>query len=180
MSLVSSTGNFTSPGYPSKYLANKQCKYSITIPIGKTIQLDFISFNLGKLGCVYAELKVYEGNSASGTPVLTKCGTSRDSFVSEGNQLYIVFKATLMTTPGFQIRYAARNGKFLFSRLTNSYIPISANVAHCHVRSCDQPLRKSTYYPLIHLQSPSFSWSKLLYCYKRNFLERLSRDLKWM
>ena len=114
ISLLSPTGNFTSPGYPSKYLANKQCRYSISVPVGKTIQLDFISFNLGKLGCVYAELKVYEGTSASGTPVLTKCGTSRDSFVSDGSQLYIVFKATLMTTPGFQIRYAARDGKFLF------------------------------------------------------------------
>ena len=113
LSLTSSTGNFTSPGYPSKYLASKQCRYSISVPVGKTIQLDFISFNLGKLGCVYAELKVYEGTSASGTPVLTKCGTSRDSFISETNQLYIVFKATLMTTPGFKIRYTARDGRVL-------------------------------------------------------------------
>ena len=108
---TSATGNFTSPGFPSTTLLNKQCSYSITVPAGKTIQVNFVSLDLGRLGCTYAELKVYEGTSATGQPALTKCGTSRDPYISQGNQLYITFKATYMTGSGFHIAFAARHGK---------------------------------------------------------------------
>ena len=112
MTLTTTTGNFTSPGFPSTFLSGKQCAYIIRVPAGKTIQLNFISFDLGQLGCAYAEVKVYEGSSASGQPVLTKCGTGRDPYISQGNQLYIAFKAVYMTSSGFHIAYAARNGQF--------------------------------------------------------------------
>eukprot|EP00112_Aurelia_sp_Birch-Aquarium-sp1_P024487 Seg778.1 transcript_id=Seg778.1/GoldUCD/mRNA.D3Y31 product="Deleted in malignant brain tumors 1 protein" protein_id=Seg778.1/GoldUCD/D3Y31 len=137
LSLSSSTGNFTSPGYPSKYLTSKQCKYSITVPVGKTIQLDFISFNLGQLGCVYAELKVYEGTSAVGTPVLTKCGTSRDSFISESNQLYFAFKATLMTTPGFHIKYSARDScNMIFDSSQGTFVSPKYSLNYPDSKTC--------------------------------------------
>ena len=107
----STTGNFTSPGFPSSFLSNKQCSYGINAPTGKTIQISFISFDLGRLGCTYAEMKIYEGSSATGQPVLNKCGTARDAFISRGNRLYITFKATYMTGSGFHIKFAVREGR---------------------------------------------------------------------
>lgn len=107
----STNGSFESPGFPSSFLSNKLCSYSINVPTGKTIQINFISFDLGRLGCSYAEMKIYEGPSATGQPVLTKCGTLRDPYISRGNHLFITFKATYMTGSGFHIKFASREGK---------------------------------------------------------------------
>eukprot|EP00795_Rhopilema_esculentum_P008757 gene8757-14783_t len=106
----STKGNFSSPGFPSTFLSNKQCTYSIVVPVGKIIQLNFVNFDLGQLGCAYAEFKVYEGASSSDRLAFKRCGKSLDPYLSEGNRLFISFKAVYMTTAGFRVKYNVRDG----------------------------------------------------------------------
>ena len=80
------------------------------VPVGKTIQLNFVNFDLGQLGCTYAEFKVYEGVSSSDRLAFKRCGKSRDPYLSEGNRLFISFKAVYMTTAGFRVKYDVREG----------------------------------------------------------------------
>nr|VZI04989.1 unnamed protein product [Spirometra erinaceieuropaei] len=74
-SLKADKGAFTSPGYPSNYLPNKQCIWKIEVSAGFAVVLSFVTFGLEEQSdCSYNHLEIFDGPSED-SPILRKlCG----------------------------------------------------------------------------------------------------------
>ncbi|KAL7056920.1 hypothetical protein AAHC03_019022 [Spirometra sp. Aus1] len=74
-SLKADKGVFTSPGYPSNYLPNKQCIWKIEVSAGFAVVLSFVTFGLEEQSdCSYNHLEIVDGPSED-SPILRKlCG----------------------------------------------------------------------------------------------------------
>ncbi|KAG1661332.1 Cubilin [Nymphon striatum] len=106
-------GTFTSPNYPSSYMNEIECIWTITVPEGSQIALRISEYDMElESNCVYDFLKVYR-DAEDSQPLHTICGTSSQQVLitSPGSHLYIVFKSdSIITRKGFRARYSAVPG----------------------------------------------------------------------
>lgn len=57
--LTDETGQLTSPGYPSPYVGNVECIWTITVALGKRINITIDDFNVEHaVNCSYDVLEV--------------------------------------------------------------------------------------------------------------------------
>lgn len=58
------TGILTSPNYPNEYHADRVCNYEVRAPLGKSITLDWLDFDVEGVSypdCAYDYVQVYDG-----------------------------------------------------------------------------------------------------------------------
>ena len=60
-------GDFQSPGFPDKYDTSITCDWTITVPVGHHVRLEFTEFQLEEHGkdCDYDRVTVLEGSNVS-------------------------------------------------------------------------------------------------------------------
>ncbi|KAM8810851.1 cubilin [Eudromia elegans] len=109
--LYGSTGSFTSPGYPATYQNNTDCAWTITVPTGPTVTVNFDFINIDDPGdCSSNYLILYSGPDASYPSIGPYCGmdTNIAPFTATSHQVYIKFHAEYVTLPsGFQLSWTS-------------------------------------------------------------------------
>ncbi|XP_064472120.1 cubilin-like [Ornithodoros turicata] len=86
-------GTLTSPGYPNEYQGNRNCNYSIEVPLNNVIQLTFQMLDIEESGhCQFDYVKVWEPSTNGTNEIAKLCGrTPPDPITSTLNHLYLVF-----------------------------------------------------------------------------------------
>ena len=99
-----SSGNFSSPGYPSNYPNNQICTWRITVPGDYGIRLVFDEFVTGDADF----LRIYDGASSSSNVLANLRGRHPSGFVyvSTGSSLWFQFTTDYsFTRKGFHATY---------------------------------------------------------------------------
>jgi hypothetical protein len=102
--LTTSTGiapvEFTSCHYPSRYDNNDDCAWTISVPKGEAISLEFTKFNTESR---YDYVKVYDGDSNKEIVLGRFSGSRKPPLVSStGNKMLVIFRSDeSITYPGF-------------------------------------------------------------------------------
>ena len=146
--ITGSSGNITSPGYPSHYPNNARCTYKINAPKGSIIQLGFTFFHLTGYGDM-DRFKIYEGIDESGLLTDSRRWGINYPYLSTGNNLMLVFTTdSFGTANGFSIRFTTVQGEIAFSKqLSRKQLAICANTdthkhrhehrhTYMHTRTC--------------------------------------------
>ncbi|KAM5229116.1 procollagen C-endopeptidase enhancer 1 [Ctenodactylus gundi] len=106
------SGYLGSEGFPDHYPPNKECIWTITVPEGQTVSLNFRVFDLElHPACRYDALEVFAGASTSGELLGRFCGTFRPApLVAPGNQVTLRMIADEGTGGrGFLLWYSGRS-----------------------------------------------------------------------
>ncbi|CAH1775425.1 unnamed protein product [Owenia fusiformis] len=106
------TGELVSPYFPGNYPSEKTCTYLIDQPVGYTITLTFVTFDIeGHETCNYDFLEVRNGASAEGSLIGTYCGaTAPAPIVSTANSLWLKFQSDgSVQNNGFKATYTTND-----------------------------------------------------------------------
>ncbi|XP_046553793.1 cubilin-like [Haliotis rubra] len=101
------TTNFlTSPNYPSDYLNNMYCTWTITTVL-TNIKINFLDLHLeSSSDCSYDKVTVYDGPALYSNILGAICGTTTGTYVSTGSSVTIKFSSdTSNTYRGFKLSY---------------------------------------------------------------------------
>lgn len=109
------TGNIHSLNYPDTYPHNSDCSWLITVQENARVELTFNSFNLeSATNCVYDYVKVYDGDSAASSLLLTWCGSSLPSppvISSTNNTMFVrMYSDYSVAASGFDATYVTACG----------------------------------------------------------------------
>ena len=89
------TGLVTSPYHPNPYPSGRQCDYLIAQPMGMTIRVAFIDFEIeGSYNCAYDYLEIRDGDNGNSSLVGKYCGDPSlqpDPIQSTHNYLWLRF-----------------------------------------------------------------------------------------
>ncbi|XP_013797015.2 cubilin [Apteryx mantelli] len=109
--LYGSTGSFASPSYPATYQNNTDCVWTIIVPKGRIVTVNFDFIRIDDPGdCSSNYLILYNGPDASYPPTGPYCGmdTNIAPFTATSHQVYIKFHAEYVTLPsGFQLSWTS-------------------------------------------------------------------------
>jgi len=111
ISLVGSSGFFSSPNFPADFPTNSNCTWNITVPAGKIIKLTFLNFTFTST-CSQNEPSVLITNVASddGEKKFEICETSPPiplPVYSAGNFIQVTLRTFAIGYPGFNVTYEA-------------------------------------------------------------------------
>ncbi|KAK5640278.1 hypothetical protein RI129_011089 [Pyrocoelia pectoralis] len=105
---MESTGVIESPGYPNKYSEDQVCVYEIVQPLGTSISLSFLDFDIevAQSGC-FDYLEIRDGDSENSTLVGQYCGNRPPDVQSSHNYLWLKFESdSSVGSKGFQANYS--------------------------------------------------------------------------
>ncbi|XP_010219070.1 PREDICTED: cubilin-like, partial [Tinamus guttatus] len=109
--LYGSTGSFASPSYPATYQNNTDCAWTITVPAGRAVTVNFDFISIDDPGdCSSNYLVLYSGPDASHPSIGPYCGmdTNIAPFTATSHQVHIKFHAEYVTLPsGFQLSWTS-------------------------------------------------------------------------
>ncbi|XP_067665910.1 cubilin-like [Haliotis asinina] len=96
----------TSPNYPSNYLNNMDCSWTIATDL-TNIRINFLDIHLeSSTNCQYDKVTVYDGSTLQSNILGKICGTTTGSFVSTGSSITIKFHSDSSNTyRGFRLSY---------------------------------------------------------------------------
>ncbi|KAG8443219.1 hypothetical protein GDO86_011865 [Hymenochirus boettgeri] len=104
------TGYVTSPNYPENYPANTDCVWTIIVPNGEAVQLEFVEqFHIEALeNCSSSFLELRDGADSSGRLIAKLCGNSLPiTFKSLGTAMHLRFRTDGGTRRvGFKAMYS--------------------------------------------------------------------------
>lgn len=106
--LTASSGTIVSPNFPGKYPNNVECIWTIQMPVGARITLNWQNIDIeAQDTCNYDYVQLRNGNSSTSPLVGKYCGKAPPAtFTSTGNSLYIKFVSdTSSTGNGFRLSY---------------------------------------------------------------------------
>ncbi|XP_048237900.1 cubilin-like isoform X1 [Haliotis rufescens] len=106
--LTGMTGVVTSPNYPNNYPHQRECEWTITVPSGNQILLNFTDFAMEyHPNCNFDYVEIRNGGYSTSPLSGRYCGSSTPpSIVSHSNQMYIKFKSDAsFSARGFMISY---------------------------------------------------------------------------
>ncbi|XP_078360313.1 bone morphogenetic protein 1-like [Oculina patagonica] len=114
ITLIGTSGSFSSPNYPSNYANRQTCTWIITVPQGHLVRLSFESFQLESCAlpspvCSCDHLEVRDGSVASSERLGRYCGDEYPAAVqSSGRFMWIEFCTDLFSNEkGFFATYTA-------------------------------------------------------------------------
>ncbi|XP_054753630.2 extracellular serine proteinase-like [Lytechinus pictus] len=93
---TSDGGFIFSPNYPHEYGDNHDCTFIIEGAVDKMVTITFDDFEVEQhTGCDFDSLKIYDGDSDQGTPLVILCGLDIPEPVSStlGSGLFLKFKS---------------------------------------------------------------------------------------
>uniref|UniRef100_A0A4W3K7X0 Cubilin n=1 Tax=Callorhinchus milii TaxID=7868 RepID=A0A4W3K7X0_CALMI len=103
-------GNISSMNYPNNYPQNIDCTWTITVPAGEAVQLDFedLFYIEPDSQCAFDYLELHDGPSSNSPLISRLCGsTSPSTQKSTGNVMHVRFRTDARTThAGFKARYS--------------------------------------------------------------------------
>lgn len=127
-----SSGTFTSPNYPNNYPSYLDCVWDITVPVGRIVQLSFVSDSITEPQ--YDVVTVYDGINGTeiaqyGDVSIRKCpvderqsvmssvfrfsGQDFQTVESTGNIMRVIFTSDAsLSYSGFSATYTTVSGKF--------------------------------------------------------------------
>ena len=91
------SGQLKSPGFPNNYPNNKICYWTITVPFGFSVTLDFETFEVSQNAppCQYDYVEIRDGGNLTSKILGKFCGnTLPGSIRSTGNQLFVTFHSS--------------------------------------------------------------------------------------
>ena len=104
-------GSFNTPNYPYyNYPDNQNCVWTISVPYGNHVSLEFRYFSLETgSGCPYDFVEIRDGSSASGRVLGKYCGSGRPPrIVSSGNSMRVHFHSDgSQSYQGFSAQFSA-------------------------------------------------------------------------
>ncbi|XP_006816868.1 cubilin-like [Saccoglossus kowalevskii] len=123
------SGEVTSPNYPGLYPANSNCQYTILVPLGSAIWLQFTTVKLeDSYDCQADSIQVYTRDSfgeAGDTLVSTLCGfydSSVPSITLNGSDVFIRFNSDAIgSANGFHAMYNIFNAVELENKQRKTY-----------------------------------------------------------
>ena len=145
------SGQLKSPGFPNNYPNNKICYWTITVPFGFSVTLDFETFEVSDDAslCQYDYVEIRDGGDLTSKILGKFCGnTLPGSIRSTGNQLFVKFHSDHSNQyKGFSA--SLTNGKNFFILRSNLFLNrIACN--HNFVMTKDRKRE--------HFRSQSFRW----------------------
>ncbi|CAM9270170.1 unnamed protein product, partial [Lampetra planeri] len=99
----SPTGSFSSPNYPNYYPNNRDCVFTITVPVNMQVTLNFSSFDLegSTPSCSFDFVEIRDGGYETSPLVGTFCGSEKPPvLVSHSNRYWIRFHSDSFVTRG--------------------------------------------------------------------------------
>ncbi|KAK6970572.1 mucin-like protein [Biomphalaria glabrata] len=106
--LTNSTGLITSPLYPSNYMNNAFCSWTIRAKEDNIITVQFETNYIDDYNCLNDYMELYNGDSASATLIGRYCGSGVPKVIrTTGNKLYIIFKSD------WKYNYGKFNGSYI-------------------------------------------------------------------
>jgi hypothetical protein len=131
-------GNFYDPGGPSATYGDSQDYTMVFNPgsAGSSLRFVFTSFDLeSNTTCAYDYLKIYDGNSTSGTLLGTYCGTNSPGTViannASGSLTFVFHSDGSVTNPGWEASMSCLSGivanpsSFIATTISESQIDLS-------------------------------------------------------
>ncbi|XP_072174323.1 cubilin-like [Diadema setosum] len=121
--LVTSTGSFSSPGYPNQYDHSRVCEWRITVQQGHLVTLYFDDFDVEDASsCSYDYVAVYNGLGDNAPLLDTLCGvTTPNAISSSGNTMKVIFRTDgSVSGRGFSARYDSSDASVCGGQLTVS------------------------------------------------------------
>nr|VZI50314.1 unnamed protein product [Spirometra erinaceieuropaei] len=106
--LSMNNGSITTPGFPREYPPNLKCVWSIQVPDGYSVLLEFDSFELEEqFDCRSDYLEIYDGPSESSPRLRQLCGSKFPKPVaSKMNKMTLKFVSDdLFSKKGFKVRF---------------------------------------------------------------------------
>ncbi|MGH0144022.1 UNVERIFIED_CONTAM: hypothetical protein FKN15_047101, partial [Acipenser sinensis] len=104
------SGYITSPNYPNNYPQNVDCSWTITVPNGEAVQLDFEGefYIEPTASCSYDYLELRDGASPNAPLIAKICGQEHPSTQkSTGSVMYLRFRTdSSVTHKGFKAKYS--------------------------------------------------------------------------
>ncbi|XP_046880031.1 cubilin [Hypomesus transpacificus] len=99
--LFTSSGAFSSPGYPLPYHPNVECYWRIRSSQGSQLQLTFGDFHLEAGSCSFDYLAVYDGNSTNAPELAKLCGNVNPAPINaSNNELYVKLRTDSSVSAG--------------------------------------------------------------------------------
>ncbi|XP_063226608.1 cubilin [Bacillus rossius redtenbacheri] len=106
-------GAFTSPNYPNHYNLSTVCEWTLTVEIGRSVELTLLDFDLEKTpSCDYDSLTIYGGPDDTSPKLGHLCMSQKPPIVytSSGNNMFVRFVSdSSYTGRGFQAFYKSVN-----------------------------------------------------------------------
>jgi hypothetical protein len=117
------SGQLKSPKFPNNYPNDKICYWTITVPFGFSVTLNFEIFevSINPPPCQYDYVEIRDGGDQTSELLGRFCGkTLPGSITSTGNQLFVKFHSDLSTSrKGFSASFFTGNMILL------NYLPLS-------------------------------------------------------
>ncbi|XP_030043370.1 deleted in malignant brain tumors 1 protein [Microcaecilia unicolor] len=99
--LLTDSGSFSSPFYPSNYPNNARCIWEIQVRSNYRIELSFSDLRLEySSNCIYDFIEVYDGPLQSSSPRRRICQISNSTFTSSSNFITVLFSSDVSVTSG--------------------------------------------------------------------------------
>ena len=107
--LTGESGSFTSPGYPRNYRNSLNCRYTITVPVGRLIQITFPIFDTES--CC-DRVTIYNVVGRTNVFAIRLSGSGKKTFKSKTNKVLLQFYTdSSVTRKGFVAYYTSAKGK---------------------------------------------------------------------
>ncbi|XP_049840781.1 cubilin-like [Schistocerca gregaria] len=139
----------TSPNYPQQYPRNIDCEWTIRLPPGERLSIEFTDFELeDSRSCIFDFVELRDGNSEESPLIGRYCGVyGPPTFLSNNNKLYLRFRTDMsITRKGFSMKYHAVCGGTITAPSGQIHSPLYPNVypnsKHC-IWQIEQPLGKA-------------------------------------
>ncbi|XP_076628821.1 cubilin [Colletes latitarsis] len=106
--LTRPSGQITSPGYPSGYPIDVDCRWLIEVDYTHSVELTIHDINTEKLrGCFFDKLAIYNGEDSTGLKLVEICYSENPVvFTSTGSKMFLEFHSDVSyAARGFNLTY---------------------------------------------------------------------------
>uniref|UniRef100_A0A0N5AUD8 Deleted in malignant brain tumors 1 protein n=1 Tax=Syphacia muris TaxID=451379 RepID=A0A0N5AUD8_9BILA len=97
--VFTTSGQIQSPGYPSSYQSLMRCTYNLRTAYGGRISINFNEINMDSASDI---IKIYEGWSQIGTPVVISGSKKSFQYNSTTNQVMLIFTSGSLQQPWYR------------------------------------------------------------------------------
>jgi len=125
-----SSGQISSPRYPSNYPHNSRYEWTITTDIGRRISARFLDMDLeSHSSCAFDYVKLFDGNTVEAPLLGTFCGIQTPPIIiSTGNLMHVVFQSDSSSSGrGFRLAWWA----YIYYPLYSTPAPFNTTQSGC-------------------------------------------------
>ncbi|ENN74285.1 hypothetical protein YQE_09257, partial [Dendroctonus ponderosae] len=93
--LTDPSGSIFSPNYPNRYGSSVECNWQISVPLGKSIEIEFVDMDIERdFGCPNDYIQIFNGPDSTYPEITKICHQLEKTIVrSSGSNMFLLFKA---------------------------------------------------------------------------------------